>query len=183
MSAEQGVQQEEKTLTDFIVKHKDMLTVIGIFGALTAFFTSRENGAILVIFSYLIFLLLCMELMTHFPSFRQYFNLGLKTFKLCVFHVLLLCLVIGLCGYVIYYQPVIIALATMIFLIVSIFYSDQIQTQGNTYLDNHQKTGKVVRFLTVVGIAFMFLFFVILVIAGIFAVLSHFGIVTLPTPP
>jgi hypothetical protein len=179
----QDDKQEENTLTGFIKEQEKLITGIGIFAALTAFFTSRENGAILVIFSYLIFLLLCVELMTHFPSFRQYFNLGLKSFKLCAFHVLLLCLVVGLCGYVIYYQPVIIALATIIFLIVSIFYSDQIQTQGNTYLDNHHKTGKVVRFLMFVGFAFMFLFLAILAIAVIFQVLSHFGIVTLPTPP
>ena len=68
-------------------------------------------------------------------------------------------------------------------LIVSIFFSDQIQTQGNTYLDKYQKTGKVVRFLIMVSISLMFLFLAILVIAVILQVLSYFGIITLPSSP
>jgi hypothetical protein len=177
----QNAGPEEQPLTDFITKHEKIITVIGIFGALTAFFASLKNGAILVIFSYLLFFLLCLELLTHFPNYKEYFSSGLKSIRLFTFEVLTCILILVLFCYVVYYQPVILGLTVIISLFVSLFYLDQISIPVNTYLDIHRKTGRVVRTLVAIGILGLLMFFAILIIALIFGVLNYFGIITLPS--
>ncbi len=179
----QDDKQEENTLTGFIKKYEKLITGIGVFGALTAFFTTMENGAVLVVFSYLLFFLLCLELMTHFPKFTEYYNTGLKTIRLFTFQILLYFLIAILFFYVAYYQPATLALAILISLIATVFYSNQISIPVNAYLNSHQKTGKVVGFLVVLGVSALVFFFFFLILGIILAVLSHFGIITLPTPP
>jgi hypothetical protein len=179
----QDDKQEENTLTGFIKEHEKLITVIGVFGALTAFFTNMENGAVLVLFSYLIFFLLCWELMTHFPKFIEYYNMGLKTIRLFAFQFLLSFLIVLLFGYVVYYQPATLAFTILVSVMVAVLYYNQISIPVNAYLDSHQKTGKAIRFLAFVGIFAAIFFFILLILGIIVAVLSYFGIITLPPPP
>jgi hypothetical protein len=182
MSA-QSASLEEKTLTGFMKEHEKLITVIGVFGALTAFFTNMENGAVLVLFSYLIFFLLCLELMTHFPKFTEYYNMGLKTIRLFTFQVLLCFLIVILFGYVVYYQPATLVFAILISLMGVTFYSNQISIPVNRYLNSHQKTGKAVRILVNFVIFAALSLAVLLIIGIILFALSYFGIITLPPPP
>jgi hypothetical protein len=179
----QDAKQEEKTLSDFIKEHEKLITVIGVFGALTAFFTTMENGSIIVIFSYIIFFLLCLELMTHFPKFPEYFTSGLKTIRLFTFQVLLSILVILFFGYVAYYQPATLAFTILISIFAVLFYYDQISIPVNIYLNKHQKTGKAVGFLAVLGLSLLIFLVFIMILGVILLALSYFGIITLPTPP
>jgi hypothetical protein len=56
------------SLEQFIKEHSEMFTVIGVFGALTAFFARLENASYLAFFSFLIFILLDVDLWIRFPK-------------------------------------------------------------------------------------------------------------------
>jgi hypothetical protein len=174
--------KDGQTLSGFIREHEKIITVIGIFGALTAFFASLENGVILVTISYLIFFLLCLELLTHFPKYKDYFSAGIKSISLFAFEMLSCILVFVLFCYVIYYQPVTLGLTVILSLIISMFYINEISVPLNTFLDTHQKTGKTIRSLAIIGIFGMFMFLALLGILLIFAALDYFGIITMPMP-
>lgn len=178
MSEQKDISLEDKqTLIGFIKDHEKILTSIGVFGALTAFFTTIENGAVLVIFSYLIFLLLCLELTTQFPKFTEYYLQGTKTIKLFIFQMLLYFLMGMLFVYVIYYQPLTIVFVILFSLLVSIFYWGHISVPVNNYLDYHKKTGKVVRF-TIGGLIIIGLFLLIMIIfVAIVGILVYFGVI------
>lgn len=174
-------QEDELTLSGFIKEHEKIITVIGIFGALTAFFANLENGVILVTFSYLTFFLLSLELLTHFPTYKGYILAGLKSVRLFTFEILTCILLFVLFCYVVYYQPVTLGLTVIISLFVAMFYIDQISVPLNSYLNAHQKTGRVVRLLAAMGIAMLLFIFVFVVIGLILFTLNYFGVITFPT--
>lgn len=59
---------QKTTLRDFIEKNHNLFTVMGVFAALTALFTRFENAEYLVVISFLIFLVLDIQLWVLFPK-------------------------------------------------------------------------------------------------------------------
>ena len=53
----------------------------------------------------------------------------------------------------------------------------------NIYLNKHQKTGKAVGFLAVLGLSLLIFLVFIIILGVILLALSYFGIIKLPTPP
>jgi hypothetical protein len=67
--------KDKIALKEFVEENKSLLTVAGVFAALAAFFSSKENP-FTSFFTFVIFLLLCVELWRSFPkSEKASFNL------------------------------------------------------------------------------------------------------------
>lgn len=68
------------SIEQFIKDHYQMFTVLGVFGGLTALFVKLENAAYLSFMSFLIFILINLELWVKFPKSEEA-NLSLKIFE------------------------------------------------------------------------------------------------------
>ena len=68
------------SLEQFVKDHYQMFTVLGVFGGLTALFVRLENAAYLSFMSFLIFILLNLDLWVKFPKSEEA-GLSLKIFE------------------------------------------------------------------------------------------------------
>jgi hypothetical protein len=85
-----------ETLSDFIKANNYLLTAMGVFGGLTAFFTKiqpEEIGNLLAFWSFTIFFVLGWELYTKFPKLETFNS------RLVLFQLLLICLSITIFSY------------------------------------------------------------------------------------
>jgi len=67
-------------LEQFISDHYHMFTVMGVFGGLTALFAKLENASYLAFFSFLMFILLDVDIWVKFPKSEEA-SLSLKIFE------------------------------------------------------------------------------------------------------
>ena len=68
--------KDKIALKEFVEENKSLLTVAGVFAALAAFFSSSKENPFTSFFTFVIFLLLCVELWRSFPkSEKASFNL------------------------------------------------------------------------------------------------------------
>lgn len=70
MTSSEGVKEQKiqkTTLREFIDKNYNLFTVMGVFAALTAFFTTLKNAEFLVAISFVIFLVLDLQIWVLFP--------------------------------------------------------------------------------------------------------------------
>jgi hypothetical protein len=68
------------TLKKFVEKNQSLLTVAGVFAALTAFFSSAYEENLISLFTFIMFLLLCWELWLSFPQ-NETASTNLKLFE------------------------------------------------------------------------------------------------------
>jgi hypothetical protein len=170
--------EDTETLEDFIKEHEKILTIIGVFGALTAFFTTVKSGEALIVLSYLIFLLLCFELSTKFPKLSVHENSGMKSIGLFLFQILLYTLMFAILFYVIVTFSVSFFVFAILFaLLAMIFYWSAISLPFNNYLGKHKKTSKLLVFvldgLFFVGLCLLIIFIFVI----FFVILVHFGVI------
>jgi hypothetical protein len=76
----QRVEIKKIGLEQFIREHHEMFTVIGVFGGLTALFAKLENASYLAFFSFLMFILLDVDIWIRFPKSEEA-SLSLKIFE------------------------------------------------------------------------------------------------------
>jgi hypothetical protein len=76
----QKVEVKKISLEQFISDHHQMFTVIGVFGGLTALFAKLENASYLAFFSFLMFILLDVDIWIRFPKSEEA-SLSLKIFE------------------------------------------------------------------------------------------------------
>ena len=75
----------KKSIKDFIHESHELITVMGVFAALSVYFSFNINTAIdefLSFFSLIIFLLICVEILISHPS-SEHMSLSLALFQFC----------------------------------------------------------------------------------------------------
>lgn len=105
------------TLKQFIDGNHKLLTVIGVFAALTAFFSSkREISIYLSFFSFIMLLLLCWELWVSFPKSEE------SSTNIKVFEYFFMLLLLSLSGQIlISYKDILLTYSSFI-IIISLLY-------------------------------------------------------------
>jgi hypothetical protein len=99
---------EKLELKDFIEKYYHLITVIGVFGALAAFFVKLEGFEYIAFMPMLIFFVLMWELLDSFPEIEVPFK---SSIKLLIFEFLMIVLLMAVGWYVlvayisVYYKP------------------------------------------------------------------------------
>lgn len=68
------------SLEQFIIDHYHMFTVVGVFGGLTALFAKLENASYLAFYSFLMFIILDVDIWIKFPKSEEA-SLSLKIFE------------------------------------------------------------------------------------------------------
>ena len=134
-------EQEPEDLEHFITKHKDLLTVIGVFAGLTALFTRleiKEIGNILSAFSFAVVLLLSWELLTKSPK-GFYTNDRLTFFKVMIIFLLV---------FIMIYLAVVYTAYSVIFgILFMAIYGSAMVAMYARFRAKYKRTGKVVDFI------------------------------------
>jgi len=158
----QEQEQKKETLSDFINDNDKLLTTMGVFGGLTALFTTIENGEVLSFLSFFIFLVLGWELYTRFPNWREWRE---STIKLFIFRILSLVLVFGVAVYLLYSYLSYFALSLVyIFFICLFVFEGIIIPKIKNFFQQHETLGDVVAYVLagLIGLCILVAFFVIL---------------------
>lgn len=170
-----------KTLESFIEKYEKLLTVMGVFGGLTALFTQIEGGTILVFLTFSIFFLLGMELYAKFPAWKELAKGGEDAIRLFIFRILLTVLVIGIAVYLLYYYSTYSALAVIeIGLLCTIVFGEILSPKIFKWLQKHEKITYFFGAIITGILGLLFLVGVLILLLVIIWVLSFFGIQLLP---
>lgn len=87
----------EKSMKEFIHESHELITAMGVFAALTVYFSFNINtipDKFLSFFSLIIFLLMCVEIWKSFPSFEH------RSFSLSLFQLFFIMFVFSLISYI-----------------------------------------------------------------------------------
>ena len=165
-------EQNDDALFEFIEDNHKLLTVIGVFGGLTALFTGITYGEILVFLSFLMFLLLNWELYSRFPKWEK-----INSIKLLIFRGLSIVFVIGLVFYLFYFylQYVIFSLFYLT-IPFTVWFSGKILPKVRSYVRQHKIKGNIVAWI-IISFIMMGIFVVLLVTLAIILIylgLAHF---------
>lgn len=162
----QEQEQKKETLSDFINANDKLLTTMGVFGALTALFTTIENGEILSFLSFFIFLVLGWELFSRFPKWRKWRE---STIKLFIFRILSVVLVFGVAVYLLYSYLTYFVLSLLeISLICLLVFGEiiipKIKNSLENFFQQHETMGNVVAYVLVglIGLGILFVAFLVL---------------------
>jgi hypothetical protein len=164
-------QESPLDLEDFIIKHKELLTAMGVFAALTALFTGleiKEIGNLLSAVSFTVFLLLTYELLTKPPKTFDNSN------RLSLFRALIIILITFM---TIYLVVVYTTYAVLLGVFSALFFGTTILAMFARFSARYKKTGKVIGFFAKGALFLMVGFAVLFVIALIaFLILYLLGI-------
>lgn len=110
-------EHDKITIKQFIDENHKLLTVMGVFAALTAFFSSKKEISVyLSFFSFIMFLLLCWEFWVSFPKSEE------SSTNLKVFEYFFMLLLLSLAGQIfISYKDILLYYSSYI-IIVSLLY-------------------------------------------------------------
>ena len=145
-------QESYKDLEDFIKKHTELLTAMGVFAGLTALFTSsgmHEIGTFLAFWTFSLFFLVSVELFSKFPKIESFDN------RLVLFQILLLML--GIC--VFFYLLLVYTAYSLIFgCLFALLFGSAIITIYAKFAERHQTSGKVIGFFATVAFGIVAVF-------------------------
>jgi len=170
-------EQEPKNLEEFVSKHKDLLTVIGVFAGITALFTRLgipEAGNILSAISFMIVLLLTGELLTKPPKVL-FANTALSFFKT---------LILFLLGSIMGYLVIVYTAYSIVFgLLMAIIFSSTILAMYQRFSAKYRRTGIAVGYIAKGGFFVIMGIVVLFVIALIVVLVFYLLGIPLPRAP
>ena len=145
-------------LEEFIQDHEKLLTVIGVFGGLTALLTQIQPkgiGDLMVFWVFLIFLVLNFELLSKFPKLEEFDS------KLTLFQFLLMAFNFVIVLYLVF---VYYAFTVIFGSLIALMFGSAIITWVFKYSEKHKTRGKILQYgiAGLVMIGFLFLMVAVL---------------------
>ena len=154
------MRNNKTTLKEFIEKNYRLLTILGVFAALTSFFASAYPENYILSFStFIMFLLISWEFWISFPESEK------SSTNLNVFEYLFFALLLGVAGQIIMsYKDLLITFSSIIFFVIYSFLISKLIDRFELFLfvrniaEKHMSLGPLIRglaFTFMVGVAFL----------------------------
>jgi hypothetical protein len=127
------------SLPNFIEQNYRLLTTMGVFGGLTTLFTRLENASYLSVISFLMFIVIGIELYRKIPK-------EVKSLSLAIFESLIVMLVISLTIYLLtyFYLDLMLVLPSLVIVILGFILATSMRTIVVFFL-KHKTTSRILK--------------------------------------
>jgi hypothetical protein len=169
------IKEEKKDLKWFIDENYRLLTAMGVFGGLTTLFTRLEDASYLTFLSFLMFIILGIELYRKSPASGTFSMYLFQNLIITLLAVVALYLLLHYSGEFMQFFPQFIV-AIISFVIISSLRAII------DWFKRHRTTAKVVRVFGYVGLSIFVIIIAIILFVLVFVLLDFLGVVSLPSP-